>query len=615
MRTNLKIGRNSPCPCGSGKKYKQCCLKTETSVDPYDRLRSLEGALIPKLLRFAKEEYGQDDFFETAWKEWRPGASSSFDDDEHGYETQVYLPWYLFTSMRPPLAGDGHQVPSRAFVASRKGTYLSSEERKFIELTEAAPFTFYTVEEVKPNYSFTLRDVLRQEFVEVRERSGTRFTELGNILFGRHVTFDGTTFMMGMSPQQFEATDLVKVVALRKKIQERLGVRPLTEEVLVRSADAVAALYREMRDQTINPQAPNIQNTDGNTYLPQKLHFKTDVSIEQAFSRLEELAVGTDKKALREDFECDSNGKVVKAYLPWLRRGNAKFKTWDNTILGNIDITEGKIIVEVNSENRAEKIRTEIERKLGRLVTYQTKLLEPIDHLLQGRSYSRALAMDTQFIRADFSGQEGKRLQERSVNRHWREWAVSPLDCLGGKSPQEAAKDDEGRELLEALFRSMKGNNQTTSVLHTSTSHLKKMIGWDTEINDSTPSTRDALCGRAVSDVFLEYIDPLLTELGDELANVSPRAMKKFVRLPWMVWNSVVLAEEGADDIETSSLSIEGFKGLPAGAGEEEGALLKFLVDRKISGFSQYKYLLGDVKFNRSRDGGLICRAEARLPQ
>ncbi|MGL6311367.1 SEC-C metal-binding domain-containing protein [Aeromonas sp. 96A] len=21
-----KVGRNEPCPCGSGKKYKQCCL-------------------------------------------------------------------------------------------------------------------------------------------------------------------------------------------------------------------------------------------------------------------------------------------------------------------------------------------------------------------------------------------------------------------------------------------------------------------------------------------------------------------------------------------------------------------------------------------------------------
>ena len=25
----MKVGRNEPCPCGSGKKYKQCCLKKE----------------------------------------------------------------------------------------------------------------------------------------------------------------------------------------------------------------------------------------------------------------------------------------------------------------------------------------------------------------------------------------------------------------------------------------------------------------------------------------------------------------------------------------------------------------------------------------------------------
>lgn len=31
--TNKKTGRNDPCPCGSGKKYKQCCLKKKTAED------------------------------------------------------------------------------------------------------------------------------------------------------------------------------------------------------------------------------------------------------------------------------------------------------------------------------------------------------------------------------------------------------------------------------------------------------------------------------------------------------------------------------------------------------------------------------------------------------
>jgi hypothetical protein len=27
-----KVGRNDPCPCGSGKKYKQCCEKTSDQM-------------------------------------------------------------------------------------------------------------------------------------------------------------------------------------------------------------------------------------------------------------------------------------------------------------------------------------------------------------------------------------------------------------------------------------------------------------------------------------------------------------------------------------------------------------------------------------------------------
>jgi SEC-C motif-containing protein len=27
VRMSPKVGRNEPCPCGSGKKYKQCCIK------------------------------------------------------------------------------------------------------------------------------------------------------------------------------------------------------------------------------------------------------------------------------------------------------------------------------------------------------------------------------------------------------------------------------------------------------------------------------------------------------------------------------------------------------------------------------------------------------------
>jgi hypothetical protein len=32
IRHQPKVGRNDPCPCGSGKKYKKCCMKAEESL-------------------------------------------------------------------------------------------------------------------------------------------------------------------------------------------------------------------------------------------------------------------------------------------------------------------------------------------------------------------------------------------------------------------------------------------------------------------------------------------------------------------------------------------------------------------------------------------------------
>ncbi len=40
----MKIGRNEPCPCGSGKKFKKCCLKK----DSYSNSKSIEDLLTPE---------------------------------------------------------------------------------------------------------------------------------------------------------------------------------------------------------------------------------------------------------------------------------------------------------------------------------------------------------------------------------------------------------------------------------------------------------------------------------------------------------------------------------------------------------------------------------------
>jgi hypothetical protein len=54
-----KIGRNEPCPCGSGKKYKHCCLPLDQAgrtVSPMARMKVSLLAEIEKIQRAAADK-------------------------------------------------------------------------------------------------------------------------------------------------------------------------------------------------------------------------------------------------------------------------------------------------------------------------------------------------------------------------------------------------------------------------------------------------------------------------------------------------------------------------------------------------------------------------------
>jgi tetratricopeptide (TPR) repeat protein len=60
-----KIGRNDPCPCGSGKKYKKCCLANDEAA-----ARAAQPVAVaahrPSLASYARERDELDDLTETS---------------------------------------------------------------------------------------------------------------------------------------------------------------------------------------------------------------------------------------------------------------------------------------------------------------------------------------------------------------------------------------------------------------------------------------------------------------------------------------------------------------------------------------------------------------------
>src|SRR5271166_219224 len=95
LHASAKVGRNEPCPCGSGKKYKHCCLPGYApSIDHvWARQHEESDRLTREITRFALRKFG--DRIDEAWQDFNlrdvPKPLGEAAD-----ERQIFMPYFLF---------------------------------------------------------------------------------------------------------------------------------------------------------------------------------------------------------------------------------------------------------------------------------------------------------------------------------------------------------------------------------------------------------------------------------------------------------------------------------------------------------------------------------------
>jgi hypothetical protein len=70
-----KLGRNAPCPCGSGKKNKKCCMmKRQTESFTRTLVHRKTDELIPEILEYATRQLPEDAIHD-AWDDFESGKN------------------------------------------------------------------------------------------------------------------------------------------------------------------------------------------------------------------------------------------------------------------------------------------------------------------------------------------------------------------------------------------------------------------------------------------------------------------------------------------------------------------------------------------------------------
>lgn len=492
----MKVGRNAPCPCGSGKKYKKCCMnKTQPPVDLFQRrLSEAYDRLMDQLVRFAEKSFG-DVALVLAAGEFLVWPEA--DEDENPLSMikdhmSLFMPWFMFNwTYRPEMIPDEsfedvdirldippHQTIAEIY-ARRHGKRLDSLQHRLLESLNERPFSFLEVISCSPGQGFRLRDVLTGEQSDVVEKEGSENAEPGDLLLGRVVQVDHVALLPDAGQALIPPSFKPLLVEFRKAMRKEAG--KITPDVLADFAPGVRELYFDIFDELSSP--PQMQNTDGDPLLFHTVHYEIE-DPQEAFEKLAGLAVMEDAEDLRAEAVLDGEGRIVRAEIPWSKAGNEMHKGWDNTLLGRVVIDGRKLTAEVNSETRAKTIRREIEKRLGTGARYRTTTVESPEAMMD-RSAEAAAGDDEEFPSQEELMQipEVRQQIEKMLRDHWEGWVDEPVPALGDRSPRQAVKTADGREKVEALLldarRNMEGNTVMRAVGSEMIEYVRRRLGLD----------------------------------------------------------------------------------------------------------------------------------------
>jgi hypothetical protein len=310
----------------------------------------------------------------------------------------------------------------------------------------------------QPGASLLLRDLLAAEEWLVSERTASQTVPRGSILYTRVLPLDGVAICVGCGATAIPADFTSEIFDLREELSH--GDDPLALDDLLRLDDRLRGLYFELAERVHHPPPLELRNTDGDPFELIDLRYELLASPQEALDALQSLAFGHSREDLRAMAERDDSGRVLSASFPWAKKGNKQHKSWNNTILGHLEISDGALTIQVNSRRRAERIRKEVKRRLGahaRLLEEHVRTAASLFDEAEGSAgseESRRLREESEQLERDPAVQA---LTERARREHWQDWLDQELPALRGQTPREAAKHPRGRERLESLLLGFEG--------------------------------------------------------------------------------------------------------------------------------------------------------------
>jgi SEC-C motif len=424
-----RVGRNEPCRCGSGKKFKKCCESKSAAGSGYsrpDRQVALEA--LEELLNSpgwaGLEEEAEAEF----WGELDPEQTAIADDETLALMSEQVFDWWLFF--------DYEYEPGRYVVDAllEVTPSLPRGARSFLELARATTLRVYQVTEVRPGVGMVLRDVITGRETRVAERTGSQQMRRWDVIATRIMPAGATGDPVldgGVLPIAMARAEAV-IEWLRSFVKSAERDRANDES----DKDTFAMVVPDLHRAWVAPMAPpTLINFDGDPLIVARSYF--DIAQEEAAMAALDAA--------RELERVEPEGAPPR----WDWSGHGKDRK-EPVLLGWIRLDAQRLVLETNSLARVERGRKLIERLAGDSVTYRVTRTEDLKQAMQARGSAPAAAALPPELR-----EVSTAVLEQRLTLHLEQWVDERIPRLGDATPREATASAELRPRVVEMLKEL----------------------------------------------------------------------------------------------------------------------------------------------------------------
>jgi len=428
-----KIGRNEPCPCGSGRKYKKCCgdSPARQAYTAEDRARAF--ARLDAWIDVLAEDEAED-AHEEFWGRFIDDADE-LPDDLAMMSEQVEDLWFALDYV-----GDRGTPIVDVLLAEAD---LDEGERAFLSALRQTSMRLYEVVDSVPGVSLTLRDAIEGGQVTVTERRGSRS-------IGRHMYIAARVVSRGPSGGPEIEAGLLHIPGLVKDL------------VIAQLREHRARFLEEHRgaliDEFYSTMPPFYHEVWAGSFLDAYVPTPKTDGEDMAFTKVAFDIVDNDElsRAL------DAHAELERQDTGWTWSGaNRQGKP---ATLGTIERRGERLQLETLTVERAERGRALLETLAGSAIRHHSTVHESVQRALKDRiraKYLRGEALDDDDERdADAaSGGLSPEITEPLIlghyGTHYRAWIDEPVPALDDKTPREGARDPKLRERTIELVQDL----------------------------------------------------------------------------------------------------------------------------------------------------------------